>query len=121
MKQKKHIPHQILLNILQFQNGVKDGYGKKYQKKSRYAPNGIDFQNITNHKRDLNHKKIRILIEGDCKSYIKNVDESFKIIERIDRNKFEVWYLSYNSVSKNWYKFDKFLKEIPRENIYQMS
>ena len=38
---------------------------KKYKKKARYAPNGIDFNNFISYKRDLKKKKIRILIEGD--------------------------------------------------------
>ena len=95
---------------------------KKYKIKSRYAPNGIDFDNYTYHRRNLNKEKIRILIEGDSTSYYKNVDESFRIIEKLDKNKFEVWYLSYNGKPKNWYRVDMFLNEIPLEkvkNIYQ--
>ena len=90
---------------------------KKYNKKSKYIPNGIDFQNFPSHKRDLKQKKIRILIEGDCACDYKNVDESFKIVEKLDKNKFEVWYLSYNSEPKKWYRVDKFLNEIPHEEV----
>ena len=95
---------------------------KKYKKKSRYAPNGIDFDNYTYHKRNLNKEKIRILIEGDSTSHYKNVDESFRIIDKLDKNKFEVWYLSYNGKPKDWYQVDMFLNEIPFEkvkNIYE--
>ena len=45
------------------------------------------------------------------------MDESFKIIEKLDKKKFEVWYLSNNEKPKSWYKIDKFLKEIPIENV----
>ena len=90
---------------------------KKYKKKSRYAPNGIDFDNYSSHIRELNKTKIRILIEGDSSSYYKNVDESFKIIELLDKNKFEIWYLSYNGKPKDWYRVDKFLNEIPHDNV----
>ena len=90
---------------------------KKYKKNSRYAPNGIDFNNFLPHRRDLNKKKIRILIEGDSSSHYKNVDESFKIIEKLDKKRFEVWYLSYNGKPKRWYKVDKFYKEIPFEKV----
>ena len=90
---------------------------KKYKKKARFAPNGIDFDNYKHHKRELNKKKIRILIEGDSKSYYKNVDESFKIIEKLDKNRFEVWYLSYNGEPKNWYQVDKFFNKIPFEKV----
>ena len=93
---------------------------EKYEKKSKYVPNGIDLYNITFHKREFKNRKIRILIEGDCTSHCKNVDESFKITKQLDKNKFEVWYLSYNSKSKDWYKFDNFIKDIPHDSVYQI-
>ena len=58
---------------------------KKYKKKAKYIPNGIDSDNFPPHKINLKNKKIRILIEGDSESYYKNVDESFKIIEKLDK------------------------------------
>ena len=93
---------------------------KKYKKKARYAPNGIDFNNSISYKRNLKKKKIRILIEGDSSSYYKNIDESFKIVEKLDRRKFEIWYLSNNGIPKDWYKFDKFLNKIPHEIVKQI-
>ena len=41
-------------------------------------------------------------------SIIKMWNESFKITNQLDRDKFEVWYLSYNAEPKEWYKVDKF-------------
>ena len=93
---------------------------KKYRKKSRYAPNGIDYDNFNYYKRNLNKKKVRILIEGDSDSYYKNVDESFKITEKLDKNRFEIWYLSYNGLPKKWYKLDKFLYKIPHEKVNEI-
>ena len=90
---------------------------KKYGKKAKYAPNGIDFDDFISYKRNLKKKKIRILIEGDSSSYYKNIDESFKIIEKLNKDKFEIWYLSYNGKPKEWYKYDKFLNKIPHENV----
>ena len=92
----------------------------KYMKKSKYAPNGIDLAKYNFHRRQLNKNKIRILIEGDSSSHYKNVDESFKIVEKLDKNKFEIWYLSYNGKPKDWYKVDKFLNEIPFEKVSQV-
>ena len=85
---------------------------KKYKKKSKYAHNGIDFDKYNHHKREFKERKIRILIEGDSYSFYKNVDESFKIIEKLEKNKFEIWYMSNNGKAKDWYKIDKFFKEI---------
>ena len=90
---------------------------KKYKKNSKYAPNGINFNNYISYKRNLNKSKIRILIEGDSSSYYKNVDESFKIVEMLDKNKFEIWYLSYNGQPKEWYRVDKFLHKIPYDKV----
>ena len=93
---------------------------EKYSKTSRYSPNGIDLTHFAFHRRNLNKQKIRILIEGDSSSHYKNVDESFKIIENLDKNKFEVWYLSYKGNPKNWYYIDKFFREIPHEKVSQI-
>ena len=90
---------------------------KKYNKNSSYAPNGINFDNSKYHIRNLKKKKIRILIEGDSSSFFKNVDESFKIVEKLDKNKFEIWYLSYKGMPKSWYYVNKFFKKIPHEKV----
>ena len=90
---------------------------QKFKKQSRYAPNGINFQNHIPQIRELNNKKIRIIIEGESNSFYKNVDESFKIIEKLDQNKFEIWYLSDDEKPKSWYRIDKFFNGIPIENV----
>jgi glycosyltransferase involved in cell wall biosynthesis len=90
---------------------------KKYRKKALFAPNGIDLNLFVGHKRDLNKERIRILIEGDSLFSKKNVDESFKIVEKLDKNKYEIWYMSYNGKPKSWYKVDKFLSKIPYEKV----
>ena len=64
--------------------------------------------------------KIRILIEGDCGAWHKNVDESFQIVEKLDREKFEIWYLSYNSEPKEWYKPDRFLHKVPFQTVSEV-
>ena len=73
--------------------------------------------NLINIDVNLVKKKIRILIEGDISSFYKNVDESFKIIEKLDKNKFEIWYLSYNGKPKDWYKIDKIINKLPHDKV----
>ena len=90
---------------------------EKYKKKSRYAPNGIKSNTFMEHKRNLNKPKIRILIEGDSSSNFKNVDESFKIVEKLDKDKYEIWYMSYKGKPKNWYRVDRFLNKVPFEKV----
>ena len=99
---------------------VDDTTLEKYNKNSSYAPNGIDFDNIKYHMRNLLKKKIRILIEGDSSLPCKNVDESFKIVEKLDKNKFEIWYLSYKGKPKYWYYVNKFFNKIPHEKVNQI-
>lgn len=90
---------------------------EKYRKNPKFAPNGIDLRNYKEHKRLLNKQKIRILIEGDNLKHYKNVDESFKIIDKLDKNKYEIWYMTYNGEPKSWYRIDKYLKKIPYEKV----
>ena len=68
---------------------------EEYHTEAVYLPNGIDPSFYPKRGRDL-QGKIRILIEGDCSAEHKNVDESFRIVEQLDLEKFEIWYMSYN-------------------------
>ena len=97
-----------------------DWLWKRYNKKAKYAPNGIDIDIYKPYKRDLKNRKIRILIEGDSYSHYKNVDESFRITENLDKTKFEIWYLSDHGKPKVWYKYDKFFNQIPHEEVIQI-
>ena len=92
------------------QNWLRDDYHTD----SAYIPNGIDPSFYQGKKRNL-QGKIRILIEGDCSAEHKNVDESFRIVERLDPEKFEIWYMSYNGKPKSWYRVDRFFHRIPYE------
>lgn len=87
-----------------------------YEQEARYIPNGIHTENYVPVKRDFSGK-IRILIEGDCGVYYKNVDESFRITNQLDHNKYEIWYMSYNAEPKEWYHVDKFLHKIPFSEV----
>jgi glycosyltransferase involved in cell wall biosynthesis len=93
---------------------------EKYNHNSRFAPNGIFLNSFIEHKRNLNKEKIRILIEGDSSSFNKNVDESFKIVEKLDKKKFEIWYISYNGKPKRWYRVDKFFYKVPFEKVSEV-
>lgn len=93
---------------------------EKYKQKSKYAPNGINSTNWVSHKRNLNKSVIRILIEGDNLSYHKNVDESFQIVDKLDKNKFEIWYMSYNAQPKKWYRVDKNLNRVPFDKVNEI-
>ena len=93
---------------------------EKYGRHSQFSPNGINLTSFEEHKRNLKKEKVRILIEGDSNSDYKNVDESFKIVEKLDKNKYEIWYMSYRGKPKIWYRVDKFLNEVPYEKVNQV-
>lgn len=90
---------------------------EKFGKDSQYASNGIDIQNFHYKKRSLQNRKVKILIEGDSKDSYKKVDESFKIVEKLDLNKYEISYLSYRSQPKDWYHVDHFYNKISPEKV----
>ncbi len=88
-----------------------------YHKDAKYVRNGIDLSYFALKKRDFNSGKIRILIEGDCAVAYKGVDDSFRIANALDKDRFEIWYMSYNEAPKDWYRVDKFLHRIPYEEV----
>lgn len=92
---------------------------QKYEQDTKYAPNGIERTRFTSRKRDFSGK-VRILIEGDCGVYYKNVDESFAIVDKLDPEKFEIWYMSYNEKPKDYYRVDKFLHQVPYEKVHKV-
>ena len=94
------------------QNWLKDDFNTE----SLYAPNGIDLSIFPKRKRNFKGK-IKILIEGNCKDYYKNVDESFKITNKLDKDKFEIHFLSYQGEPKKWYKVDKFYHKVPHDEV----
>lgn len=94
------------------QKWLEESFGQQ----ARYAPNGIDLSLFTFRKRSFD-KKIRILIEGNCQDQKKRVDESFRIVEKLDLDKFEIIYLSYGSKGKEWYHIDKCLNKVPHSKV----
>lgn len=91
-------------------------------KNIKYIPNGIDTNEFLQVTRDVKDRyKIRILIEGSQNHY-KNVDESFEIVKNLDPSLFEIWYVSYFSKPKSWYRYDRFFSQVPfnkMPNIYK--
>lgn len=89
---------------------------QKFNKKVKYAPNGIDLSLFKYKEREFNNK-VKILVEGNPNDHYKNVDESFEITNKLDPEKFEIWYLSYNGKPKEWYRVDKFLQKVPYDKV----
>ena len=89
---------------------------ERFGKTARFAPNGIDIEVFSPAERPQREKK-RVLIEGNSNDFYKNVDESFRIAEKLDPARYEIWYLSYEGKPKSWYRVDKFLHQVPFEKV----
>ena len=87
-----------------------------YKQNVKFAPNGINLGKFPFKERDFKGK-IKILVEGNSMDYYKNVDESFEIINKLDKEKFEVTYLSYQGEPKKWYHVDKFMHRVPHDKV----
>ncbi len=88
----------------------------RFGQEAKFAPNGIDAEQFKWKRRSFKGK-VKVLIEGNSESEYKNVDESFRITNRLDRNKYEVVYLSYGAGAKAWYKVDKFYNKVPYDEV----
>jgi len=97
------------------QDWLKNEYGTN----SVYIPNGLDIKLFPYEERDFKGK-IKILIEGDSKSAYKNVDEAFKITNKLDKNKYEIHYLSYNGEAKDWYQVDKAYYKVNHDEVFKI-
>ncbi len=106
----------IPVQFITISKWCKEWLEKKYGQKARYARNGIVLDRFPVRNRSL-AEKVRILIEGSSEDFYKNVDESFRIVEGLSKEKYEIWYMSYNGEPKSWYRIDKFLYKIPNEEV----
>ena len=87
-----------------------------FHKECKYAPNGINDWQFEFKKRKFSGK-IKILVEGNSDDYYKNVDESFKIVEKLDKEKYEIHFLSYQGKPKELYYVDEFYHRVPYDEV----
>ena len=87
-----------------------------YKKDCKFVQNGIDTKKFPIKERNFDGK-IKILVEGNSADYYKNVDESFRIVEKLDKNKYEINFLSYQGKPKDWYYVDKFMHKVPHDEV----
>ena len=104
------------VNYVTISKWCKDWLEEDFKQKAKYAPNGIDINKFKFHKRNFDGK-IKILIEGNSEDYYKNVDEAFRVVDKLNKDKYTIVYLSYKGEPKKWYHVDKFYHQIPHEKI----
>lgn len=91
-----------------------------YHQNPVFIPNGLDCKMFTQIKRAFDGRKTRILVEGNSDDYYKNVDESFKIVDMLDKEWFEIWFVSYQGEPKKWYHVDRFFHKVPYEKMCEL-
>lgn len=84
-----------------------------------YIRNGIELKQFHEREREFSGR-VRILIEGDSEAEHKNIDEAFKIVDKLEPEKYEIWYMSYNGQPKPQYRVDVFLHKIPYEGVSEV-
>lgn len=104
------------INYTTMSTWCQDWLKEEYGKESIYVRNGINIQQFPYKERDFNGK-IKILVEGNSIDHYKNVDESFKIVEKLDKSKYEIHFLSYQGKPKEWYYVDKFMNKVPYDEV----
>ena len=107
---------ELGINYITISKWCEDWLEKDFGQKVKYAPNGIKLKDFKYRERKF-EGKIKILIEGNSDDYYKNVDESFKIANKLDKNKYEISYLSYQGEPKKWYMVDKFYHQVPHDEV----
>ena len=90
---------------------------EQYNREAKFCPNGLNTRLFNYKKRNFSSGKIRILIEGSNRDEFRNIDESFRITNKLAREKFEVWYLTYDGHPKDWYKLDRFWHKVPYSEV----
>lgn len=89
---------------------------EKFERKVSFIKNGINLEQFPYKERKFD-KKIKILVEGNSDDYYKNVDESFEIVQKLDKSKYEIHFLSYQGTPKKWYYVDKFMHRVPYDQV----
>jgi len=108
------------VKIFTMSRWCKDWLNTEFNKYAEYVPNGIDtnvFNTLGDRFAQKTGNKIRILIEGNPDDHYKNVDESFEIINHLNMERYEIWFISYGGKPKKWYKYDKFFQGVPFEDM----
>ena len=106
----------VPIHYLTISKWCKEWLLEDFGKESKYVPNGIDLNNFNYVERSF-RGKVKILIEGNSDDHYKNVDESFRIVEKLDKEKYEIYYLSYQGGAKEWYYVDKILQRVPHDEV----
>jgi glycosyltransferase involved in cell wall biosynthesis len=104
------------INYLTISRWCQEWLKERFKKDCKYAPNGIKLEQFPYRERTFKGK-IKILIEGNSEDYYKNVDESFRIVDKLDKEKFEIHFLSYQGEPKKWYYVDKFMHKVPYDEV----
>ncbi len=119
-KQARATYQQMGFQYLTISRWCEDWLKKEFAIHARFAPNGIDLNLFQKVNRNFREKKWRILIEGSALQPLKNIDESFQIIQQLPEEEFEIWYLTYEGKPKSWYRVDQLFQRVPYKEVPQI-
>lgn len=112
-----YLNHFDNIEYLTISKWCQDWLNNKYGRQVKYVPNGIDTSEFYPVKRDFNVGKFKVLIEGDCASDQKNVDEAFRIASHLDPDKFEILYMTNTGKTKPFYRIDRMLGIVSHDKV----
>lgn len=92
---------------------------QQFKRKVYFVHNGLSNNLFRYRERDFS-KKIRILIEGNCESFFKNMNESFLITNQLDPNRYEVIFMPNYGTPKLWYKYSEIHEKVPYEQVCEI-
>lgn len=67
-----------------------------------------------------NNSKHRLLIVGDCLNKNDNLDFAFNVVDRLDKNKFEVIFWAFGREPYKYYNYDKLYWELNKCDIIEL-
>lgn len=109
------LPFEYMTEAKWIQGWLKEEYGHD----AFYVPNGIDsgmFHRVDSFSQ--RKSKQRVLIEGGINIPYKGMDDAYEVVKNLDA---ELWIISNNGKPKTGWRYDRFFKNIPideMKNIY---
>lgn len=98
-----HVQMQFVTASIWCENWLK----KKYNQDVLRVENGIDFNSLCFDRKKFQRERIRVLIVGNSQLESENLEEVFKISEKLDKQRYEICFHNYAGNVNTSYSFEK--------------
>ena len=61
--------------------------------------------------------KLAVLFGGISSEHDISCLSAASILRNLNKDKYEIYYLSYQGGAKSWYRVDKFLQRVPHDEV----